>query len=207
MSVEHIHTSELCNKCVMWAWSRKEKNVKFTKEAEKAILKNAIELSEKYSDTIPLVQGSVQRIKIAKMAVAVACRLFSTEDGVNVVVKEEHVEFVVNFIQELYDSTFFGYKDYSKSRQEEQEVTESDKVTVAINEFVNVDNFLSKMLSTNMMLFDDIVDFTGLPTDKAKIFKQLLVANNCIKRRKNFFVKTPEFIKMLKAIIKKRREK
>ncbi len=205
--VDHIHTSELCNKCVMWAWSRKEKNVKFTKEAEKAILKSAIELSEKYSDTIPLVQGSVQRIKIAKLSVATACRLFSTEDGVNVIVKEEHVEFVVNFIQELYDSTYFGYKDYSKGRQEEQQITGENKVETAIAELVNPDNFLSKMLNTNMLLFDDMVDFTGLPTDKTKTFKQLLVANNCIRRRKNFFVKTPEFIKLLKTIITKRGEK
>jgi len=91
---DHIYTSDLCNKCVMWAWSRKEKQVKFTEKAEKAILKFAIDMSSRYSDVIPLVQGSVQRIKIAKLAVAVACRLFSTEDGITVIVREEHVEFV-----------------------------------------------------------------------------------------------------------------
>jgi hypothetical protein len=205
--VDHIYTSELCNKCVMWAWSRKEKHIKFTKEAERAILKYAIEMSAKYSDTIPLVQGSVQRIKIAKLAVAVACRLFSTEDGINVIVREEHVEFVVNFIQELYDSTYFGYKDYSKGKQDEQQITGEEKVEDAIKELMNPENFLTKILNTNMILFDDLVDFTGLTTEKTKVFKQLLVANNCIKRRKNFFVKTPEFIKMLKLIIKNKEEK
>jgi len=201
---EHIFTSELCNKCVMWAWSRKEKDVKFTREAEKLILKYAIEASEKYSDVIPLVQGSVQRIKIAKMAVALACRLFSTEDGINVIVNEDHVEFVVQFMYEIYDSTYFGYKDYSVNRKEEQQITAEDKLKKEIDDLIDPEKFILKMLSTNMILFDDLSDFSGLTGDKAKHFKQLLVANNCIRRRKNFFVKSPEFIRMLKQLVKKK---
>lgn len=200
---DHIYTSDLCNKCVMWAWSRKEKQVRFTKEAEKAILKFAIEMSEKYSDTIPLVQGSVQRIKIAKMAVAVACRLFSTEDGINVIVREEHVQFVVYFMCELYDSTYFGYKDYSASKKTEQQITGLDKIKKAIEELDDPNKFITKFLSTNMVLFDDLIDFSSLSIEKTKYLKQLLVANNCIFRRKNLFVKTPEFIKLLKQLKKK----
>ena len=205
--VDHIFTSDLCNKCVMWAWSRKEKQVKFSEKAEKAILKFAIEMAGKYADVIPLVQGSVQRIKIAKMAVAVACRLFSTEDGINVVVHEEHVEFVVQFMYELYDSTYFGYKDYSTNKKTEQLIPESSEVEKMINSLDNPNKFITKVLSTNMMLFDDLTDFSGLTTDNAKRLKQLLVTNNCIIRRKNLFVKTPEFIKMLKQMAKEKGER
>jgi hypothetical protein len=204
---DHIYTSDLCNKCVMWAWSRKEKQVKFTEKAEKAILKFAIDMSSRYSDVIPLVQGSVQRIKIAKLAVAVACRLFSTEDGITVIVREEHVEFVVYFMQELYDSAYFGYKDYSKSKQEEQQITGSEKINREIDNLVDPYKFITKMLNTNMMLFDDLTDFSGLTTEKTKQLKQLLVSNNCLKRRKNFFVKTPEFIKLLKEMNKREEKK
>jgi len=63
------------------------------------------------------------------------------------------------------------------------------------------------MLNTNMMLFDDLTDFSGLTTEKTKQLKQLLVSNNCLKRRKNFFVKTPEFIKLLKEMNKREEKK
>ena len=206
-TVDHVYTSDLCNKCVMWAWSRKEKQIHFTKEAERAILKFAIEMSEKYSDVIPLVQGSVQRIKIAKMAVAVACRLFSTEDGINVIVREEHVEFVVFFMYELYDSTYFGYRDYSSNRKTEQQITETNVVQKAISELDDPGKFITKLLGTNMMLLDDLADFSGLSLGETKDLKQILVANNCIIRRKNLFIKTSEFIKLLKQLNKKKEKR
>jgi len=197
---DHVFTSDLCHKCLLWAWSRKEKNVKFTKEAEQLILKYAIAMSEKYSDVIPLVQGSVQRIKLAKLAVALACRLFSTEDGVSVIVREEHVEYVVWFLQRTYDSVYFGYDDYSHHKQEESQVTGGDKIFKVINSLDSKALFVGKMLSTNQILFDDLVDFTGASRDFAKELRSLLVSNNCLKRKKSFYYKTPEFTKLLKGI-------
>lgn len=198
---EHIHTSEMCHKLVMWAWSRKQNQIRFTSEAEKEVLKYAVEMSEKYSDTIPLVQGSIQRIKLAKLSVALACRLFSTEDGANVIVKPEHVKFVVGFLYSIYDSQYFGYKDYSINRHDENVVSSENEVEVMIGTLKDPLKFATKMLSINMIMFDDLGDFTGLEREHLKYFKSTLVTNNCIKRRKNFFVKTPEFIKMLKKLI------
>jgi hypothetical protein len=197
---DHIYTSELCHKLVMWAWSRKEKDIHFTDEAEREILKSAVEMSEKYSDAIPLVQGSVQRIKLAKLSVALACRLFSTDDGIRVLVKKEHVEFVVNFLSEIYDSTYFGYKDYSKSRKEETVISESDDVDKAIANLIEPKKFVLKMLATNSISYDDLSDFSGLESERLKGLKHILVSNNCLKRRKQYFFKTPEFIKMLKKL-------
>lgn len=198
---DHIYESDMCHKLVMWAWSRKPKQVKFREDAEREILKSAIEMSEKYSDSIPLVQGSIQRIKLAKLSVAVACRLFSTEDGINVIVKKEHVQFVVHFLCSIYDSQYFGYKDYSVNRRDENIVSSESEVEVSINNLREPLKFVSKMLSTNAILYDDIGDFTGHEREALKWFKALLVTNNCLKRRKNFFVKTPEFIKMLKKLM------
>ena len=199
---DHIFTSELCHKCLMWAWSRRENDVKFTPEAERSILGYAVTMSEKYSDSIPLVQGSVQRIKLAKLATALACRLFSTEDGINVLVKEEHVEYVVNYLQETYDSVYFGYKDYSFHKKEESQVTGQEKILKEICGFDNKDLFVGKMLGTNQILFDDLVDFTGRNREYVKELRALLVSNNCLKRKKSFYYKTPEFTKLLKGVLK-----
>ncbi len=196
--IEHQFTSELCNKCVMWAWSRKEGDIHFTKEAEIAILKYAVEMSWKYSDIIPLVQGSVQRIKLAKLSVAVACRLFSTEDGINVIVKREHVDFVVNTLSNIYDSPYFGYEDFSKQKEEEGNIKEDVKIFNQLKMLPN--KFAEKMLDANTILFDDIKDFSGLSRDGTSTLKSILVTNNCLKRKKSFYIKTPEFIKILKKI-------
>ncbi len=200
---EHIYTSDMCHKLVMWAWSRKEKDVQFTEEAEKVILHYAVEMSEKYSDAIPLVQGSVQRIKLAKLSVALACRLFSTEDGIKVKVKKEHVDFIVQFLYNIYDSSYFGYKDYSVSKKGEDIISEENEVEKAIKDLIEPIKFINKIIAANVILYDDLGDFTGLDKDKLKVFKHVLVNNNCIKRRKNFFVKTPEFIRLLKTLKKK----
>jgi hypothetical protein len=197
----HEYTSELCNKCIMWSWSRKEKHIHFTDQAEKDILTYAIEMAGKYSDSIPLVQGSVQRIKIAKLAVAVACRMFSTEDGENVIVKPEHVEFVVSFLNSIYDSTYFGYQDYSKNRIEEGKVKSEGRVETKILQLQN-QAFINKMLSTSSILFDDIVDFARLSRESTRELISFLVNSNCLKRKNTAYIKTPEFIRILKGLQK-----
>lgn len=198
---DHKYTSELCHKLLMWTWSRKENNVLFTKDSEDEILKSAIEMSNKYSDAIPLVQGSVQRIKIAKLAVALACRLFSTEDGINVIVHKEHVEFVVRFLYQIYDSPYFGYLDFSNNQRDESKLSDIEAIAKEIRMLeVNSERFVNKMLATNTILYDDLVDFSGKSRDYVKELKSKLVSSNCLTRRKTFYIKTPEFIKLLKRM-------
>ncbi|HBH13837.1 MAG TPA: hypothetical protein DDX29_12125 [Clostridiales bacterium] len=197
---EHKYTSELCHKLIMWTWSRKEENIKFTKDAEDEILKSAIDMSNKYSDAIPLVQGSVQRIKIAKLAVALACRLFSTEDGINVIVHKEHVQFITYYLQQIYDSPYFGYLDFSNNKRDESKISDIDGIEKEIRLLDDSERFVNKMLATNTILYDDLVDFSGKSRDYVKDLKSKLVAGNCITRRKTFYIKTPEFIKLLKRM-------
>jgi hypothetical protein len=201
LKVDHIYTSELCNKLIMWAWSRKPRDIYFEDGAEKAILHHAMLMANKYSDHIPLVQGSVQRIKIAKMAAACAARLFSTNDGIKLIVKIEHVEFVVNYLCKIYDSVYFGYEEYSKHRKEESEVTAIGIIESYIESHSrSSEQFVSKLLNANTILFEDLIDFSGMSRDDAKELKHLLVTNNCIKRKKTFYVKTPEFVTLLKKM-------
>jgi hypothetical protein len=119
------------------------------------------------------------------------------------VVKKEHVEFVVSFLSEIYDSTYFGYRDYSKSRKEENVISESNDVDKAIKALSNPRKFVLKMLATNSLSYDDLSDFSGYDGSDLKGLKYVLVSNNCLKRRKQYFFKTPEFIKMFKKLQEK----
>jgi len=203
--VEHLFTSELCNKILMWAWSRKERHIHFKPETEKLILKYAVEMSEKYTDVIPLVQGSIQRIKLAKLSVALACRLFSTDDGKNVIVKPEHAEYIYLYLNQIYDSPYFGYGDYSVFKKEEDQVSHLDEIKKLILSLQEPDQFINRMLNANSILFDDLMDFADISRDQAKVLRQSLVANNCLRRYKSYYLKTPDFVSFLKKLMAERK--
>ena len=89
--VKHQYTSDLCNKLVMWAWSRKAGNIIFDDGVEDFILLRSIEMANIYTPNYPLILGSTIRLKIARLSIALAARLFSTKDGINIFVTEHHV--------------------------------------------------------------------------------------------------------------------
>jgi hypothetical protein len=51
----HIYKSDLCNKLVLWAWSRKASQIIFDEDVEYLILHYAVEMSKRYTSNFPLV--------------------------------------------------------------------------------------------------------------------------------------------------------
>ena len=126
--VAHKYTSELCKLLVLWAWSRKPEDIIFSEEAIDLCLKYAIVQGREYSSKIPLVEGANQRIKIAKLAVASACRVFSTDEtGEKVIVNAEHVEFAYNFLEEIYRKPSLDYRGYSDRDLEDKRIAEEHR--------------------------------------------------------------------------------
>lgn len=151
--VPHIYTSDACNARALWAWSRKPDDVIFTAEATERILEKATEMGAKYTSSIPIVEAADQRIKIARLSVAAACCVFSSDEtGEKVIVKPEHVDFVVDFMDELYCTKSFGY----------DKLSEQDRVTSDTS-----DDNISKLRASFLML--PITDFNEM----AKILYQL----------------------------------
>ena len=125
--IPHVYTSDMCNARVLWAWSRTPENVKLTNEATQHILKKATEMGTKYSSKVPIVEAADQRIKIARMAIAAACCVFSTDETYeNVIVKPEHVDFVVDFMNEIYCAKSFGYDKLSEQDQATSDISDSN---------------------------------------------------------------------------------
>jgi len=114
-TVPHIYTSESCRNLLLWAWSRKLEDIEFEDGVEQKILDVASFFSNNYVSTIPLVEPADMRIKIARMAVAVAVRLFSTDDEAKkVIVKEGHVEFIMEYLDNVYSEDSMGYRMMSR---------------------------------------------------------------------------------------------
>ena len=194
--VPHVYTSDLCNTRVLWAWSRKPDDVIITDEATQCILESATEMGAKYSSKIPIVEAADQRIKIARLAVAAACCVFSSDEtGQKVIVKPEHVNFVVDFMNELYCTKSFGY-----DRLSEQDMVTSDtsannisKLRALFLTLPLVDaNEMAKILYQLPYFSRAILeDYTGLSKDDLKMLLKYMTNNHLVDKVKGDYRRLP----------------
>lgn len=137
-AVDHVYTTNVCNAGVMWAWSRAPEQIIIDDEATRVILDQAIALSNKYSSAIPLAEPADMRLKLARLSIAAAARTASTDETYeNIVVHPEHVKFVVNFLQEVYDAPALQY-DKMSNKEFAMVDTSEDRMASLRREFLRV---------------------------------------------------------------------
>ena len=114
---------------IRWAWSRKPGDVEFEPEATEQVYLSAQVLTEMYGaarDT-PLALESDIRIKVARMAVAVATLLHSTDEThKRVIVRVEHILAVGEFLVAIYDHPNCSLDLYAGVRRSESVLTDAD---------------------------------------------------------------------------------
>lgn len=202
----HKYKSDLCHKLILWAWSRKSNQVIFDEEVEPKILEHSIQMAEKYSPTFPLVLGSTIRLKLAKLSVALACRLFSTDDGINIIVKSEHVDYIKTWLEMIYSKPSFGYEDYSMFHKASEKESVSSKVTIKkdIGRYCkNDETFMRNILNTKRITALEIQDFAQTTKINADQLRANLVNNNFLEKKQGYYVKSDLFRKFLKGELKK----
>ena len=203
MNVPHVYTSDLCHERVMWAWSRRPENVKFTENATKRILHETQRFAREYSEEIPIVQGSVQRLKLARLSAGLAAMMFSTDNYIDLDVREIHVDYVARFLRDIYNEPTFGYGEYSSIRVEKKQVAAKEAVESRIINLRDKARFVRLMLTTDDIYIDDILDFSESHnlTD-ARTWKTDLVNEGLLKRVGMFYKKTRKFVSVLKQMDK-----
>ena len=127
--VKHRYTAEAAQAILAWAWTRTPEQVVWEKGVENLVLDEAVRQCGIYSSQIPLVEPGEQRYRIARIAVSLAARFHSTDKtGQLVVVKAEHVQLAVYFMEGLYDSPTTGYLAFSKSKAESERSLDQHKI-------------------------------------------------------------------------------
>ena len=124
--MSHLATSDLCHNLVLWAWSRRAEHIVFVEDTEACILEAANEMSDRYSDCIPLIEGMSLRLKIARIAVAMAIRLFSTDDNERVLVTWEHAMAAKELMCRIYDAPNFALDVYAEQYKKDNEFNLSE---------------------------------------------------------------------------------
>lgn len=118
---------------VLFAWSRTPEQVVFLPDTVDAILETATKLSKVYGNAtdIPLVSPSDQRNKVARLAVALASLTHSVdESGERITVYPAHVNFIYDYLVQLYNAPGCGLNYYARLAVSEEIVGDKfDKIT------------------------------------------------------------------------------
>jgi len=198
--VEHKHRSDLCHRLVLWAWTRLPEQVIF--EDIKIINNCAVRLCEQFSEELPLVDKGSMRYKLARLATALACRLFScTPDMQSVIVRKEHVEYIYNLIVNIYGSNLFGYLDFTQAIKAHSELKDPEKIKARLCNTSHPKEFVTRLLNTSEFTLFDIRDWIG-NQDEAAALCSYLVVKHAINKEVNArgYRKSGEFISLLKEL-------
>ncbi len=156
-----------CRSLLRWVWSRKPDQVIWAKGAEDAVFKAAQRMGASYTEDPPLIQVANVREKIARIAVALAARTYSTDrTGELVVVRREHVRNAVMFIDHLYGMPGFGYAERSKELL--RDATEADDRRTEVKAYLYEKPNLAKFLrNTGKFRRQDVEEVLNVDKEKA----------------------------------------
>jgi hypothetical protein len=191
----HVYDSELCNVRVMWAWSRRTDQIKFSDEATTAILKHATVMGRKYSSKVPIVEAADQRIKIARLAVAAAACVFSTDDGTNVLVNVDHVDYVVKFMDRIYSTKSMGYDKLSDIDRVQSDAS-MDNIDVLLQKFMLIpmsdhNELVDILYGLPYFSRNTLEDYTGLQRDDLKMLLKFLTNNHLVEKVRGDYRRYP----------------
>jgi hypothetical protein len=198
----HRAVRDLCSSLVTWAWSRHADQVVWGRGVERHVLACAEELGRRYIADPPLVQPENVRVKLARLSVAVAARLFSHDGtGERVVVLKEHVQAAVELLDMLYGKRWFGYADHSRKEIKARESARMYEQQCR-GFLVSHDGVLKTLLTAindTQFRARDFMEFGGMDQDMATQAVAHLLTMGMVRRRsKGYITMTPDLIRIVR---------
>jgi len=191
-------TKEKCKNLILWAWSRKHEQIRFSKLAVKKALETSKLLGTLYSAEIPLIQIENVRIKIAKIAVAIAARCFSTnKSGECIIVLKKHIVAAVKWLNNIYSKKNTSYNTFSQLVKERKIISNLNSIEEMFDREPKelVDGLFTQSIITSSL----IKDYTGKDNVASGEIIGRLVRTNCIKQiKQGFYMKSTVFTDWLK---------
>jgi hypothetical protein len=194
------YTAEACHTLLMWAWTRTADQVVFRAATERAIFDAANEMGRLYMEEPPLVQAANIRIKLARLAAAIAARTFSTNAKCEqVIVLPEHVEAAVKFTNKLYGMETFGYRERSKEALADR--TEAQKNKGEMKKYLIQRPLLAKFLrGTGKFRRQDVEEIMSITREEANAIISTLYENRMVRKVLGDVVVEPTLHEVLRSI-------
>lgn len=200
------HNQELEKDLISWIWSRKPKEIIFSQKAIDYVYEQSKKIAKQYTFTIPLIQSENIRIKIAKLAICFAGRVYSTIDnGKSIYVDDYHVECAIVFLNLIYKKESSGYYAMSQLQKGMTEDFNDKDFTLVekyINAFGNNKLALCKcLIANNDIRSIDISEHVNLALESSREVVSTLLKNDCLIKKGSLHVKSPAFTVWLKRVI------
>ena len=192
VEIPQVYTKELCKALVLWSWTREVEEILITEEAEDACSAFGEDMAKKYNSDFMLVNPAEQNKKLARLATALAARLYSTPDGKNLVVHYNHVVYIYKFLNRIYDSRYFKYDKWSINKTKGSKLVDPGVViqfckeigSAGCGRFADLHQFRSKT----------IAEYLGITDDEARAkLSALLLTNALWVSKGDYYHKSPEF--------------
>lgn len=193
---------------VLWAWSRKADQIEFTPRATQLVLEQSIIMGREYASTIPLIQSENVRVKIARVAAAIAARCFSCDElGEKLIIKSHHVRAACDFMRSIYSKPSMGYDVYSSTTINRGTLPDENVVERSIRGLKRyAEDFVDGMMERRTFDYSDIADFTGMDRFEAQSLVGKLVRLRCLSKEGLMYTKRPAFSALLQALQNKFKE-
>jgi hypothetical protein len=196
-----------CHDLILWIKSRQANQIHFTDSAIQAAFTHADSLARIYHDSIPLFPAAVGRIKIAKIAAAIAGRIYSTDpSGTILWIDEACVDAAAEFLDLLYKHPAMGYRAYSRDKysMEDLNVALLEQRWALVCSQANIDprSLCTLFLGTPEITRQGIIDWVGGDQYHAQPFITGLLhlhAMTQLTKYKNGYKKQEGFVKWLRA--------
>ena len=111
---------------IRWIWTRKDTDIVVSPEVQKYLWDVSTELNRKFNTHIRLF-GTEAWMKLARIAVASAGMLVSTDDYQKIIVTKEHIDWARDFLVRIYDNEVFKLRQFV---HEQRKFTEVDAVLI-----------------------------------------------------------------------------
>ena len=191
--------SDLCYRLILWAWTRKSRDIVWTPKASEALGKYGQRLGNRYIDNPPLIQLAEVPNKLARISTAIAIRLFSTKDGEKVVVLAKHVQAAQKLLDSIYGSPSFGYLELSqKAKKDSKQALKSEQeIVYMLRSRPGLDKFF---LDAEEFRTTEIESFLNVTRDEANMVINQLWEARMIKKKKNDIIVEPVFHQILRRL-------
>lgn len=192
--------SDLCSMLVRWVWSRRAEQVVWTTGSQEAVYEAARQMGRRYVEDPPLVQVANVRVKIARMAVALAARLFSTDDTYqNVIVRKEHVWDAVAFLDRIYGAKGFGYAELSMERIKDRQSAKAKGNE--ISKWMQGRQGLAKFLRSNPNFKrQDLEEFMNVGRDEANAIINNLWEASMVRKDRGIIIVEPALHTLIREV-------
>lgn len=205
--VQHRFTAKLCSQLVNWVWSRDIDQIVWESGVENYVLERAQVMGKRYVPDPPLVQAENVRIKLARLAVAIAGRLFSTDDsGENIIVDFEHVDAAEKLLNAFYGMDSFGYLDHSANVIHER--TQAEKNAKSVRQYLAANEDVLETLKqciSGPFKMRDFVEFGGMSPIEAQEVVRVLQGWRVIRRLSKGYIRAePTLSEVVKRLDRER---